>query len=89
MKHGNVYLINLFNMYQDSNIPRYSVEFVEQEVVGRGSFGEVSRCLNKLDGCVYALKRSLRPVAGSAAERNALTEVYAHAVLGMHPHVVR
>ncbi|XP_013136408.1 PREDICTED: wee1-like protein kinase 2 [Papilio polytes] len=74
---------------RDSNIPRYSVEFVEQEVVGRGSFGEVSRCLNKLDGCVYALKRSLRPVAGSAAERNALTEVYAHAVLGMHPHVVR
>ncbi|XP_068621811.1 wee1-like protein kinase [Battus philenor] len=74
---------------RESNISRYSVEFVELETVGRGAFGRVSRCVNKLDGCVYALKRSLRPVAGSAAERNALTEVYAHAVLGMHPHVVR
>nr|XP_026483598.1 uncharacterized protein LOC113391753 [Vanessa tameamea] len=74
---------------RESNISRYNVEFVELGVAGRGAFGRVARCVNKLDGCVYALKRSLRPVAGSAAERAALTEVYAHAALGRHPHLVR
>lgn len=74
---------------RESNISRYNVEFIELGVIGRGQFGRVTRCVNKLDGCVYALKRSLRPVAGSAAERAALTEVYAHAALGKHPHVVR
>ncbi|CAH2101668.1 unnamed protein product [Euphydryas editha] len=74
---------------RESNISRYNVEFVELGVIGRGQFGRVTRCVNKLDGCVYALKRSLRPVAGSAAERAALTEVYAHAALGKHPHLVR
>ncbi|XP_050664678.1 wee1-like protein kinase [Leptidea sinapis] len=74
---------------RESNISRYNVEFVELDVIGCGQFGRVARCVNKLDGCVYALKRSLRPVAGSAEERAALTEVYAHAALGVHPHVVR
>ncbi|XP_045508636.1 wee1-like protein kinase isoform X2 [Colias croceus] len=74
---------------RESNISRYNIEFVELGLIGRGQFGRVARCVNKLDGCVYALKRSLRPVAGSAAERTALTEVYAHAALGKHPHVVR
>ncbi|XP_063372196.1 wee1-like protein kinase [Cydia amplana] len=74
---------------RESNISRYNVEFIELDVIGRGEFGRVTRCVNKLDGCVYALKRSLRPVAGSAQERAALTEVYAHAVLGKHPRVVR
>ncbi|XP_053621818.1 wee1-like protein kinase [Plodia interpunctella] len=74
---------------RESNISRYNIEFVELGVIGRGSFGRVTKCVNKLDGCIYAIKRSLRPVAGSAAERAALTEVYAHAALGKHPHVVR
>ncbi|KOB70082.1 Sid-1-like protein2 [Operophtera brumata] len=66
-----------------------AVEDSDLAGIGRGQFGRVARCVNKLDGCVYALKRSLRPVAGSAAERAALTEVYAHAALGTHAHVVR
>ncbi|XP_026331756.1 wee1-like protein kinase, partial [Hyposmocoma kahamanoa] len=74
---------------RESNISRYNVEFIELGVIGRGEFGRVAKCVNKLDGCVYALKRSLKPVAGSVAERAALTEVYAHAALGKHPHVVR
>ncbi|XP_052738786.1 SID1 transmembrane family member 1 [Bicyclus anynana] len=75
-------------LVRETNISRYNVEFVELDVIGRGHFGIVTRCVNKLDGCVYALKRSLRPVAGSAAERAALNEVQAHAALGQHPHLV-
>lgn len=73
----------------DSNISRYHQEFLEQELIGSGQFGSVFKCINRLDGCVYAVKKSSKPVAGSVLEKRALNEVYAHAVLGRHPHVVR
>ncbi|XP_012539238.1 wee1-like protein kinase 2 isoform X2 [Monomorium pharaonis] len=74
---------------QDSNISRYHKEFHELGLIGTGEFGSVYKCINRLDGCTYAIKKSLKPVAGSISEKNALNEVYAHAVLGKHQHVVR
>lgn len=74
---------------QDSNIPRYHKEFHELGLIGVGEFGSVYKCINRLDGCIYAIKKSTKPVAGSVNEKNALNEVYAHAVLGKHQHVVR
>lgn len=74
---------------QDSNITRYEKEFVELSLIGHGEFGLVYRCLNRLDGCEYAVKKSIKPVAGSIFEKTALNEVYAHAVLGKHENVVR
>ncbi|PSN34900.1 hypothetical protein C0J52_16510 [Blattella germanica] len=73
----------------ESNIPRYFKEFLEVRLIGTGEFGSVYECINRLDGCTYAVKKSIKPVAGSSNEKTALNEVYAHAVLGQHPHVVR
>nr|XP_040235558.2 wee1-like protein kinase [Anopheles coluzzii] len=74
---------------QDSNISRYEKEFIQLSLLGTGEFGQVYQCLNRLDGCIYAIKKSIRPVAGSSFEKTALNEVYAHAVLGKHDNVVR
>lgn len=74
---------------QESNITRYEKEFVELKLLGEGEFGLVYQCLNRLDGCIYAIKRSIKPVAGSSFEKTSLNEVYAHAVLGKHDNVVR
>lgn len=74
---------------QDSNISRYHKEFHELGLIGIGEFGSVYKCINRLDGCTYAIKKSIKPVASSTNEKNALNEVYAHAVLGKHQHVVR
>eukprot|EP00118_Oscarella_pearsei_P010071 m.60075 g.60075 ORF g.60075 m.60075 type:complete len:553 (+) comp34912_c0_seq2:84-1742(+) len=71
---------------RDNNISRYAAEFQEICEIGSGEFAQVYKCRNRLDGCVYALKRSTNPVADELA---AFREVCAHAVLGSHSHIVR
>lgn len=37
-------------------------------LTGTGEFGIVYQCLNRMDGCIYAIKKSIKPVAGSKME---------------------
>ncbi|EGD74480.1 WEE protein kinase [Salpingoeca rosetta] len=72
-----------------SVVRRYREEFVEESILGKGDFGTVYKCRHKLDGMVYAIKKSRKRIAGLAEERQLLREVYAHAVLQAQPYIVR
>ena len=54
--------LKIFNGYY------FLKEFHEICLLGKGEFGSVHKCLNRLDGCTYAVKKSLMPVAGSPNE---------------------
>jgi wee1-like protein kinase len=69
-------------------VSRYHEEFHEVCKLGSGEFGDVFKCINRLDGCTYAIKRSKKAIAGSALEISAWKEVCAHAVLVKHNHIV-
>ncbi len=70
-------------------VSRYHEEFHEVCKLGSGEFGDVFKCINRLDGCTYAIKRSKKPIAGSALEIAAWKEVCAHAVLVKHNNIVQ
>jgi len=50
------------------NTSRLEEEFHILETVGNGQFGVVYKCVNRMDGCIYAIKKSRFPVAGSSYE---------------------
>lgn len=50
------------------NVSRLHKEFLEISEIGGGEFGSVFLVRHRLDGCLYAIKRSRKPVSGSADE---------------------
>nr|AAZ06768.1 Wee1 kinase [Anabas testudineus] len=69
-------------------LSRYESEFLELECIGVGEFGAVYKCVKRLDGCLCAIKRSRRPLAGSANEQLALKEVYAYSAWAEDDHMI-
>ena len=68
---------------------RLGSDFEMLQQLGAGAFGTICLHRHRLDGILYAIKRSKQPVRGAAHEQKLLREVYAHAVLQQQDHVVR
>lgn len=72
----------------DLETSRFAEEFKVESFIASGTFGDVYKCANYLDGMEYAIKKSAIQVAGTNAEHLARKEVFAHAALKSHPHIV-
>lgn len=70
------------------NVSRFNEEFVELEKIGKGDHGSVFKCVNRINGCIYAIKKTIRPVKSGFEERIIQNEIYAHGVLE-HNNIVR
>jgi serine/threonine protein kinase len=71
---------------------RFHEEFEEQAVLGRGTFGVVYKCRNRLDGCLYAVKVTNQQFKGRVDRERVLKEVFALSALcneEENPHIVR
>ena len=53
------------------------------------SFGVVTKCKKRVDGCFYAVKRTLKRFKGGTSKNQALKEVFALAALPAIPNIVR
>nr|XP_045611795.1 eukaryotic translation initiation factor 2-alpha kinase 1-like isoform X2 [Procambarus clarkii]XP_045611796.1 eukaryotic translation initiation factor 2-alpha kinase 1-like isoform X2 [Procambarus clarkii]XP_045611797.1 eukaryotic translation initiation factor 2-alpha kinase 1-like isoform X2 [Procambarus clarkii] len=76
------------NSYRHLLDDRYTREFTEVEILGKGGFGVVVKAEHRLDGRFYAIK--IIPVKddGKSDQANLLREVTSLAQLD-HPHIVR
>ncbi|KAI3873274.1 hypothetical protein MKX03_016982 [Papaver bracteatum] len=69
-------------------ISRYRTDFHEIGQIGHGNFSRVFKVLKRIDGCMYAVKHSIRQLHQDMERRQALMEVQALAALGYHKNVV-
>ncbi|KAJ0778767.1 putative non-specific protein-tyrosine kinase WEE family [Helianthus annuus] len=69
-------------------LSRYRTDFHEIEQIGTGNFSCVFKVLKRIDGCMYAVKRSTRKLHQDTERQKALMEVQALAALGYHDNIV-
>jgi len=74
---------------ENKRVPRYVSDFQELKKLGEGSFGIVCRVRNRLDGCIYAVKKTKMPFRSKREREELLREAYALAAIGSHPHIMR
>ncbi|KAF8685949.1 hypothetical protein HU200_043874 [Digitaria exilis] len=72
-----------------NGLSRYRTDFHEVEKIGHGNFSVVFKVLNRIDGCLYAVKRSIKQLHNDMERRQAVKEVQAMAALGSHENIVR
>ncbi|XP_021763098.1 wee1-like protein kinase [Chenopodium quinoa] len=70
------------------SMSRYCTDFQEIEQIGNGNFSHVYKVLKRIDGCLYAVKRSTKQLCLDTERRKALMEVQALAALGFHENIV-
>ncbi|KAF6003677.1 Mitosis inhibitor protein kinase wee1 [Cyanidiococcus yangmingshanensis] len=63
--------------------------FEEIGVLGSGIKGQVLMVRDRIDGCLYAVKRTTRPLLSRTDRLDALREVHALAAIGYHENIVR
>ncbi|OAY71755.1 Wee1-like protein kinase [Ananas comosus] len=71
------------------SLSRYRTDFHEIEQIGCGNFSRVFKVLKRIDGCLYAVKHSIKQLRNDLDRKRALMEVQALAALGSHDNVVR
>ncbi|XP_078429162.1 WEE1-like kinase [Wolffia australiana] len=79
---------NLSQLPSGGSLSRYRAEFHEIEQVGCGNFSRVFKVIKRIDGCMYAVKQSIRQLRQDTIRRRALMEVQALAALGPHENIV-
>lgn len=72
---------------REFNVSRFNEEFITLEKIGKGVYGSVYKCLNRMNGCIYAVKKTLHPIKTEFQERIVRNEIYAHGILN-HPNVL-
>ncbi|KAI4304526.1 hypothetical protein MLD38_040022 [Melastoma candidum] len=69
-------------------LSRYHTDFHEIKQIGAGNFSHVFQVLKRIDGCLYAVKRSTRRLHLDRERRLALMEVQSLAALGSQENIV-
>ncbi|XP_004309698.1 PREDICTED: wee1-like protein kinase-like [Fragaria vesca subsp. vesca] len=75
-------------MKDGNGLSRYCADFHEIEQIGTGNFSHVFKVLNRIDGCLYAVKQSISQLHLDTERRKALMEVQCLAALGSHANIV-
>ncbi|KAG6593183.1 Wee1-like protein kinase, partial [Cucurbita argyrosperma subsp. sororia] len=75
-------------LFSGDGLSRYHTDFHEIKQIGTGNFSRVFKVLKRIDGCLYAVKQSTRPLHQDIERRRALMEVQALAALGSHENIV-
>ncbi|PON96612.1 Serine/threonine protein kinase [Trema orientale] len=71
-----------------NGLSRYHTDFHEIEYIGSGNFSHVFKVLRRIDGCLYAVKHSIKQLHQDRERRKALMEVQCLAALGSHENIV-
>ncbi|KAK7333932.1 hypothetical protein VNO80_30713 [Phaseolus coccineus] len=80
---------DLFPSFTHGNgLSRYHSDFHEFERIGTGNFSNVYKVLKRLDGCLYAVKRTIKKLGRERERMRAYTEVQAMAAIGFHENIV-
>lgn len=81
-----------FDLSKKDSESRFETEFEVLDEIGKGHFGVVTRCRNRLDGLEYAVKITNHKWRGECGKREALQEVFALSALSVcddNPYIVK